>query len=243
MKVAISAPIPLLEEYCAFTSYHLCKPSLVLHSRKYLDFYKGRKALGDLVILDSSDTLPRENVAPSVLFELALTLEPTLVVAPDWDMNSVKTAQQTDSFLKTYKERLRASKIGILGMVQGATMEQCLTCYRSFYKLVDAIGLPRSVEAAVGRVKFLKRIRTKKPIHIFDIQSNPEEELDSLLDLGRGNIVGVSSDLPIRLGLACRLLDELRPEPPLLDFYSNYNPFPDFTRKNIEDFLALAEGV
>ncbi len=242
MKVAISAPISLLKDYCSLTDYHLCKPSPILYHKEYMEFYKDRKALGDLVVLDSSDTLPRENLAPSVLFELARTLEPTLVVAPDWDMNYVRTANQTVSFLKTYGERLRHSGIGILGMVQGATMEQCLDCYKSFYQQVDAIGLPRSVEVAVGRVKFLKRIRTKKPIHIFGIHSNPEEELDHILDLDRDSITGVSSDLPVRLGLICRLLDELRPEPPLLDFYSGHNPFPDFTKKNIEDFIDLAGG-
>lgn len=243
MRVAISAPIPLLKEYCGFTSYHLCNPKLVLESKEYLDFYKGRKALGDLVILDSSNTLPRETIAPSMLFELALTLEPTLLVAPDWDMNSLRTISLTVGFLKKYQITLRASGIGVLGMVQGATIEQCLSCYKSFYRQVDAIGLPRSVEAAVGRVKFLKRIKTKKPIHIFGIHSNPEEEMDSIIDLGRDNVIGISSDLPIRLGIMCRLLDELRPEPPSLDFYSSYNPFPDFTKKNIEDFISLAEGI
>jgi len=243
MKVAIPAPIPLLKEYCNLTSYHICNPGLVLESREYLDFYRGRKELGDFVILDSTDSMPRENVASATLFELARTLEPNLVVAPDWDMNFVRTASQTVHFLKKYREKLKESKVGILGMVQGATMDQCLSCYKSFYKQVDAIGLPRSVEIAVGRVKFLKRVKTKKPIHIFGIHSNPEEELDGILDLERDNVVGVSSDLPIRLGLLCRLLDEMRPEPPLLDFYSNYNPFPDFTKKNIEDFISLAEGV
>ncbi len=242
MKVAISAPIPLLKEYCTLTNYQICKPSLVIHSSEYLDFYRHRKAKGDLVILDSSDVLPRETILPSILFEVALTLGPTLVIAPDWDMNSTRTASQTGYFLKSYSERLRKIGIGILGMVQGATMDQCLSCYKSFYKQVDAIGLPRSVEVAVGRVKFLKRIKTKKPIYIFGIHSDPEEELDDILDLDRENVIGVSSDLPIRLGLMCRLLDELRPEPPSLDFNSNYNPFPDFTKKNIEDFISLAEG-
>ena len=122
-------------------------------------------------------------------------------------------------------------------------MDQCLSCYGSISRKVDAIGLPRSLEVAVGRAKFLKRIKTKKPIHIFGIHSNPAEELDAILDLDKDTVIGVSSDLPIRLGIRCRLLDELRPEPPQLDFYSNYNPFPDFTRKNIEDFISLAEGV
>jgi len=242
MKVAVPAPVSLLKEYGTLTNYHICNPSLVLESKEYLDFYRDRKKLGDFVILDSTDSMPRENLTPATLFELARTLEPNLVVAPDWDMNFVRTASQTVSFLRKYREELEKSGVGILGMVQGATMDQCLSCYKSFYKQVDAIGLPRSVEIAVGRVKFLKRIKTKKPIHIFGIHSNPEEELDAILDLNRSNIIGVSSDLPIRLGLRCRLLDELRPEPPLLDFYSNYNPFPDFTKKNIEDFIDLAGG-
>ena len=242
MRVAISAPIPLLKEYCSLTNYHVCSPGLVLKSKDYLDFYKGRKTLGDLVILDSTDTMPRDFISSSSLFEIAVTLKPTLVVTPDWDMNSSRTASGTARFLKAHQKDLKDSGIGVLGMVQGATMEQCLSSYRKMARKVDAIGLPRSVEVAVGRVKFLRRIRTKKPIYIFGIHSNPEEELDDITDLDRRNIIGVSSDLPIRLGLMCRLLDELRPEPPLLDFYNNYNPFPDFTKKNIEDFVALAEG-
>ena len=242
MRVAIPAPIPLLEDYCALTDYHLVKPTIVLESQKYLDFYRGRQTLGDFLVLDSTDSEPREFISPSTLFEIAVILRPDLVVAPDWDMNSTRTENQTISFLKKYKEELAGFKVGILGMVQGATMEQCLSCYKSFSRGVDAIGLPRSMEAAVGRVKFLKKVRTKKSIHIFGIHSNPEEELDHILDLDRDSITGVTSDLPGRLGLICRLLDELRPEPPLLDFYSGHNPFPDFTKKNIEDFIDLAGG-
>jgi len=243
MKVAIPTPTPLLREYGTLSNYHICNPELILESEEYLNFYRDRKRLGDFLILDSTGSMPRENITSSALFELARTLEPNLVVAPDWDMNFVRTVKETANFLRKYKEDLKKSGIGVLGMVQGATMEQCLTCYGSFYRQVDAIGLPRSMEASVGRVEFLRRVRTKKPIHIFGIHSNPEEELDALVGLGRDNIVGVSSDLPIRLGLLCRLLDEIRPEPPPLDFNSNYNPFPDFTKRNIFDFISLAEGV
>ena len=53
---------------------------------------------------------------------------------------------------------------------------------------------------------------------------------------------GWTTGLPVRLGFLCRLLDEYRPEPPPLDWSTTHNPFPDFTKKNIEEFIYLAEG-
>ena len=130
--------------------------------------------------------------------------------------------------------------VGILGMVQGAILEQYLFCYKSLIGLVDAIGLPRSMEVGVGRANFLRKAKTKKPIHLFGIHGNPEKELESLLGLYKSNLFGISTSLPVRLGFQCRLLDEYLPEPPQLDYHSAFNPFPEFTLDNVKDFIELA---
>lgn len=242
MRVAIQAPISLLEDYCTLTDYQVCKPGLILESRTYRDFYIYRREQRDYIVLDCSDTEPRQSVPSGLLLEATKILKPNLVVAPDYDVSSVKTVELTVAFLQTFGEEVRSLGVKLLGMVQGANLEQCLFCYRNFSRLVDAVGLPRNIEVRIGRAKLLKRIRTGKPIHIFGIHGNPEVELDSLLDLGRNNLFGVSTSLPVRLGLQCRLLDEYTPEPPQLDYHNRRNPYPDFTKNNIEDFLELAGG-
>ena len=242
MKVAIQAPIPLLEDYCTLTNYQVCKPTLILEDRPYRDFYIYRKEQRDYVVLDCSDTDPRDAVSPRSLLEATKILKPNLVVAPDYDVSSVKTANLTVPFLHTYGRDIRGMGISLLGMVQGVTLEQYLFCYRTISRLVDAIGLSRSMEVKIGRANFLKRIKTNKPIHLFGIHGNPEGELESLLDLDRDNLFGISTSLPVRLGFQCRLLDEYLPEPPQLDYHSNFNPFPEFTKDNVEDFIGLAGG-
>lgn len=240
MRVAIQAPISLLEDYCTLTGYQVCKPGLILDSRVYRDFFIHRRERKDYIILDCSDTEPRQSISPNLLVEATKILKPNLVVAPDYDVSSVKTVELTVAFLQTFGGDIRSLGVRLLGMVQGVTLEQCLFCYRNFSRLVDAIGLPRNIEVRVGRANLLKRIRTGKPIHIFGIHGNPEVELDSLLDLNRHNLFGVSTSLPVRLGFQCRLLDEYTPEPPRLDYHSSHNPYPDFTKNNIEDFIDLA---
>ncbi len=242
MRVAIQAPIPLLEDYCTITNYQVCKPDLILESKLYRDFYIHRKEQRDYVVLDCSGSEPRKSVSGKVLLEAVMALKPNLVVAPDYDVSFVKTVELTLSFIRTHGKDIRDLGVGILGMVQGATLEQCLSCYKDICRLVDAVGLPRSIEVQVGRASFLKRLRTHKPIHIFGIHGDPERELEDLLDLDRRYLFGVSTSLPVRLGLQCRLLDEYTPEPPQLDYLSNHNPYPEFTRDNIKDFLDLAGG-
>lgn len=242
MRVAIRAPIPLLENYCTLTNYQVCRPSLILESRLYRDFYIYRREQRDYVVLDSSDSEPRKAVSSKLLLEATRLLRPNLVVAPDYDISSVKTVGLTVDFVRAYGKEIRNLGVGILGMVQGAVAEQYLSCYKSFYRLVDAIGLPRSIEVNTGRASFLKKLKTSKPIHIFGIHGNPETELDNLLDLDRDTLFGISTSLPVRLGFQCRLLSEPLPEPPQLDYYSSHDPYPEFTKNNIEDFLDLAGG-
>jgi len=243
MKAGIIAPVSFLDSYSGFTDYHVCNPKLLLDSKDYLNFYLGRKALGNFLIVDSSISEPREPINSIDLIKAVELLKPNLVVVPNSDMNTKRTLDLTARFLETYRSKLVSIGVAPLGMIQGANLDQCLDCYRSLSKVIGYLGIPRSIESSVGRTKLLKKIKTvKKPIHIFGIHADPEVEIEDLLSLEMDNIIGITSDLPVRLGLLCRLLDEYRPEPPPLDLTTTYNPFPDFTRKNVEEFIYLAEG-
>jgi len=242
MKAGIIAPISLLDYYSGFTNYHVCNPKLLIESQDYLNFYLGRKALGNFLIVDCSITEPREPINSTDLITALTLLKPNLVVLPNSDMNTERTLSLTSGFLNLYKRSLDQLDVGFIGMVQGATMKQCIFCSKVLSKMVDSLGLPRSMESSVDRTKFLKEVQIDLPIHIFGIHSSPEVEIDNLLSLEMDNIVGISSDLPVRLGFLCRLLDEYRPEPPPLNWFTTHNPFPDFTKKNVEEFIYLAEG-
>ena len=238
MRVAIQAPIPLLEEYCTLTNYQVCKALLILDNPIYREFYTQRKALGDYTVLDCSISNPREAVSSDSLMEAVRVLRPNLVVVPDYDVNYLRTVDSSVHFLRIYSKELKQLGVDSLGMVQGATLKQYRLCYSNLFGLVEAIGLPRTMEVKVGRARFLREIQTTKPVHIFGLQNSPEKELDSLLDLE--NVFGIVSSLPFRLGLQCRLLEEYRPEPPELDYLSTRNPYPEFTRDNIKDLIAQA---
>lgn len=242
MRVGIIAPIPLLHSYSTFTDYHICNPELLLSSQDYLDFYKSKVDKGDYVIIDSSFSYPRRPHKDLVIREALEKLRPSAVIAPDWDMNAGRTVQSTLEFLRTQKSFLDSLDIEVIGVIQGASLDQYKYTYNQLYPSVGALGLPRSIESSVGRPALLQELEVILPVHILGIHTSAEDEVDNLLDLELSNLVGLSCDIAVRLGFACRLLDEVKPEPPLLDMESNYNPFPDFTFKNVEEFILLGEG-
>ncbi len=244
MNTSILAPIPLLEAYCTLTTYHICYAKWILESEPYRAFFLERKTRGHSVILDGPIQSPREAYSVGNLLEAAEILKPDLVVAPDWELNGGRTSDRILEFCSLYKSRLSSLNIGILGMLHGASPEIALTCLSRIQKSVVAIGLPRSLETVISRADFLRQIPKEFPIHIFGIHSSPSDEIDNLLrpEEEGYNIVGISTDLPVRLGFQCRLLDEYRPEPSQLDWESSSDPYPEFTLDNVEDLILQARG-
>ena len=102
MRVAIQAPIPLLEDYCVLTNYQVCIPSLILEDKTYRDFYIHRRHQGDYVVLDCSGSEPRESVFLPDLLEATKLLKPNLVVAPDYDVSVTKTLGLSVPFISNY---------------------------------------------------------------------------------------------------------------------------------------------
>jgi len=237
MKAGIIAPVPLLEVYC-ITDYHLVKPRLVLENQNYRNFYLDRIKRGHTVILDSSEIVPRKSVFPEYLLEALKILNPPWFIAPDRDMSGPRTVKLTTEFLSKYGKQIKSQGVSIIGVIQGHSLEQAIFCYKALNKQVDAFALPKSLEEAIGRAVFLKTVKVKtKPIHILGFNSDPEKEIEDLLELRMPNLVGILCDLPVRLGLQCHFLDEWKPDPPPLDMLSDYNPFQKFTLKNIEEFI------
>jgi len=187
---------------------------------------------------------PREAYPADKLLDAAEMLRPNLVVAPDWELNDNRTAERILSFCRVYQPRLKRMKVGILGMLHGISLKRTLENFTKVRKSIVAVGLSRSLETSIGRPNLAAALPKSLPIHIFGIHGDPSKEVDRLLkieDAGR-NIIGISTDLPVRLGFQCRLLDEYRPEPPQLDWESPHDPYPKFTLDNVEELILQARG-
>lgn len=219
MEVAIVAPIKLLDKYC-ITHVQYCFPRLLVDSKEYRSFYVARQELGNTMILDCRRiTWKRSPEFLPVVQEALQHIQPDWVVLPSVMYNVPETFIVAKKYLKALPKNL-----SFIGCLEGTTIKEVQKCKRQLSKL----GL---INFAIPAPLY-STYKNEEAMYL-GLQTTPEE------------LVGYSgiliTSLPVRLGLQGRFLIDYLPSPPPLTFYETADPYPETTKSNIEEVLALYE--
>jgi|ERR1035437_3222178 hypothetical protein len=175
MKVSHEVPLSMLKESLAFNDYDYALVHLFEECPEYFQFYKDSINNGRHVLLDNS------------LFELGTAfnedefakwitkLKPTEYIIPDSMNDSIGTINNLHSWISKYNN-LPGKKIGV---VQGATFEDMVVCYRELDKFVDKIAISfgysyfnltphpnKHVKMMLGRINLLGKLLENKVINV-----------------------------------------------------------------------------
>lgn len=118
---------------------HLLLAHQVLKDEKYVNYYLERKRAGDYIILDNS-AFEFGKAIPTDLLKQAIQIsKPDEFVLPDTLFEKGETIKRSLNFIKTFK----SNSIKFMGVVQGKTLEEWLSCYEYFskYPSIYSIGL------------------------------------------------------------------------------------------------------
>lgn len=219
MQVGIIAPIKFLEDYC-ITSIHYVLPKLLIEEEEYRNFYIEKEKEGNSIILDCRylgwKRVPEDLV---VVLESLKLIEPSSIVLPSEMYNPTETLRVATIFmgaLEMYRSKL-------VPCLEGTSEDEVLELRRGFEsKNFEIFAIPSHIYRVYKG--------SKEESHIYlDNYSNTEE-----LDNYKGILV---SSLPIRLGLAGRLLSQPLPTPLTLTFKEEVDEFPMITKTNVNDFI------
>jgi len=228
--VAIISPIKFLSDYCNTTRLQLCYTDIAIKNPEYVNFYCEKVKSGNIVILDSSPRIPRSPISEVFTNEIIKKINPTYVVLPDVDFSWEKTCL----LIEEYRE---VSTVKTIGVLQGVDEKSIKMCYKEIKDYCDVIGLPVSNEKVMNRNDIIRKLKIDKPCIFLGVYKNPIEEIPVC-----NNIIGLCTDLPVRLGIDLRKLFEYYPEPPVLDFYLDEIPLPELVSSNIMNYLDLVQG-
>ena len=249
MKVAVIAPVPLLERYGAITDYHLVLTHLVLRDNYYTQFYQRRKRKGDYLILDNSLIELGEAMSISDVLRAAELVQPDEIVLPD----KFKDGPATLELIKqTLKELPKDLPYKLMAVPQGKDLHEWLECYNEILNLerIQVIGIPKVTQTyTIGRAGLTTLLSQKNIIdhgrdyHLLGVWENPFE---IALQARHYWIRGVDTSIAVlcgQLGIAFDFQRGLlisRPEIKL-DFYNASDPFPHITENNILCMLRWAQ--
>jgi len=204
MKLALECPTDLLDLVQPFADFDFVLAKVALEDEKYLSYYKASTNTTKIV-----DNSVNEEGEPTSIEDLVTVFEEvggTLLVAPDWIGNSKKT-------LEAYQECIgRVSPEQVIGVVQGSTFEEALSCLGKYSGLVavpyDICSKKTDPPWLMGlrRSLFISNIPGDRPVHLLGFTS-----LDEFLWYNyRPNVVSIDTGIPIMLGLQEKdILDEL----------------------------------
>jgi len=231
LKVAIISPTKFLRQCSARTDCQLCYAHIILHNELYRDYYVERLEKGNTLIMDTSSGEPRKGISEVEILNASELLRPTYTILPDVDFSLEKTVMRTLDWVRICNTKT-------IGNLQGYDMEALRKCYNTLKEEVDVIGLPASNEKIESRSVIIKELGIKEPCFFVGTYKDPIREIPNL-----PNIMGISTDHPVRLGIDLRTLSEHYPDPPALNFDIQKMLLPEIVENNIEKFLDLCSEV
>ncbi len=180
-RVAVISPVCLLEKYS--TDFHLVLTQYYLKSKEYREFYLKRRTAGDFIILDNGAAELKTAVDGSSMMDIVAELRPNLVVAPDVIYDDVQTLTLTTKFCTWYARALHSREVGIMGVPQGGSPEDWLSCYKIFNadSCIDWLGISMFYTPKFNkRLEVLKLIAptVQKPCHLLGLWDNPYDLLE-----------------------------------------------------------------
>lgn len=148
IKVCVITPISHLEQYGSLGEMDMSLTHLVLEDEVYATYYRRQAAGGRFVILDNSAfELEQEGkgLDPDPVLDAAEIVRPTEVIATDVLFDGPATIESTANFIERMRIRGLLGKYRIMGVVQGKTEEEWMTCFESLLLMpeVNTIGLSK----------------------------------------------------------------------------------------------------
>ena len=175
------SPIPHLEDFGDFSSFHMVLGHLCGESSEYEAFYRRHAEHGDDLLVDNSSNEFGDPRYFSSALESALRLSSVskgrvTVVLPDTPMNREKTVVCTGETLKLLSSDVQ-SRVSFMAVVQGETEYELGRCFRE-YQLLQAnspytFSLAVPYDAPGGRSSFV-RVTTElgaSPVHLLGLSS------------------------------------------------------------------------
>lgn len=215
MRFAPIVPTKYLNTLASLSTLQMCLAQK-LGSRKYLNFYRKRRNLGDTVILDNGAFELGTSISPEELLEAFKLLGGTdYVVIPD---------THSGDNLKLFKS---FSLYGEFREINPSV--EFIAVPHNLHELDFMLGMGMNYVIGIGkelvtdRKKLFRNIKSNKRFYILGLRRDPlveVRELKQLVQFGI-NILGVDSSLPYRLTRLGRRLYEYRPYPPPIDFGEN----------------------
>ena len=239
MQPPVILPVPLLRtEDLPRTSTHICYASLVVSSPEYRRYYREKSSKGDVVILDHDPKTPRSPISSAYFIAAMDFIRPRAIVLPNRDLDARSTIRATQDLLKYLPSKEERGKVPgrspsrYIMVLQGVSLTELQNQYQYFGPLVDAIGLPASLEKVGNRTKIAQELGITGPIVFIEVFKDLLAEVPRL-----PNVDLAWSTLPIRLAYEGRRLGSIHPSPGPLTFRESY--IPPLAESNIRQYIQL----
>lgn len=169
MKICFIQPVCFLEkdnniknQYSKYGTREMALTHLCLeetfkkdfYRERYISYMRERSNKGTYLILDNSafeigkldsTNATGEGLGPELVLKAAELIKPSLVVAQDILLKKDETIDATKEFVKYCKAKNKLKDFELMGVCQGSTKEEWLTCYEELLKIdeIKVIGFSK----------------------------------------------------------------------------------------------------
>jgi hypothetical protein len=141
MKMELSLEIPpaLISRLRFLTDFDFALAQIILANEQYANSYRNRGSR--LLIMDNGANELDKPLLVSDILRAAELVDPDVVIAPDVPGDALATLSKFQEFIKCNLQ------FGVMGVVQGHTIDECLLCANEYlkYDLVWCLGVPCDV--------------------------------------------------------------------------------------------------
>jgi hypothetical protein len=230
-KVAITLPEAFI--HLSTKDMAVCYSSVLRHSSKYYDFFKGYSGI---IILDTSPSFIRECNWKTLEWARDKIAVDYLLL-PSIDYSAKKTIEIVDRYLEKWSDgEVSEESNPYVGVLQGVSLSSLQECYNYLKKKVTTIALPSGLEKISRREEIVRDLKIDQLSLYLDIYKNPYEEVPPLSSLG------IVTSWPLRLASVLRPMTDYYPTPPSVDLFSRYENLSEkIIEDNIKDYLDIVK--
>lgn len=249
MKAAAICPTSMLEwlQLTFRPSFHMALAQIYLEDPKYAKFFRQRRALGEIILLDQGAAELGAAIEDGDFIDVIRHLRPQLIVAPDVLHDGPATVKRTEAFLLRYRDLLESCGTDVLAVPQGKTSEECLATFETFHEHpgVQWLGISKFHYTKFGsREVFLRQLaaaEVRKPCHLLGVHGLV---YDIFWEGDFQFVESVDTAKPIKLGLQKLSLSEEDRRVKTQTFFAT--PFPsdeclEVVRRNVEFYLTMVD--
>ncbi len=245
MRAAIIAPYNQVERYSALSSVQMILAPFLGDDSNYRNFAEKSKERGDLILLDNGACELGESMDLGKFFETICEIKPSVAVLPDSLFNAKRTIELTHSFIAKYGNSIPAG-VDLMAVPQGSSAEEWEECFSTLAgtcKEVNWWGIPKvSLLLYESRRTPCEIVIAERPddyIHLLGVHADPVKEVTEVKGLKQ--VVSIDTSLPVTLGRLARGLSECRPKPKGVELDVTDDPYPDWTKRQVQEFIKLVE--